>query len=102
MRNVRKERTNLATEQFRNLVASVGLAVSGITIVGVVAIIRSKVLHWRIYAQFFATSKDYRIPKPFDPATLEWGIDTRNTVATVVPDILLPTTFLVAWGWLLV
>jgi hypothetical protein len=81
---------------FRDVVAAAGVALAVITLVGVVAVIVSKVLAWRTYATFFARSTRH-LPPPLDGAPLQWGVCTLNTVLTLAPDVLQPIILGVAW-----
>ena len=81
--------------RFRQVVAASGIAFAVITLVGVVAVIGSKVMSWREYAAYF--SGDARPPRPLDRGRLQWGVRTWNTWITLAPDVLQPIVLGVAW-----
>ena len=89
-------------DEFRTIVASAGLAVAIVTLGGVSTVIRSKYLSWRSYAAFYRDSKVHRLPEPHYGKPLQWGVETRNTWLTLLPDVLLPLIFAGAWIFLLV
>jgi hypothetical protein len=82
----------------RNAVIGVGTATAILTFAGVFGVVRSKWLSWRDYQQFFGDGR--RLPAPLNSRKLQWGVRTRNTYATLLPDLLLPLGFAAAWMWL--
>src|SRR5215208_4554200 len=48
-------------------------------------LIRSKYLSWKIYKKFYAANQ-HRLPQPLQQLKLQWGVRTRNTKWTLVPD----------------
>jgi hypothetical protein len=84
----------------RDALASLGLAVAISILVGIVALIRSKYLSWKMYQCFYEESPMYQLPQPFKQ--LDWGVETCNTLLTLVPDVALPTIFATIWTVLLV
>lgn len=85
--------------EFRKIVACVGFAAAIVTLFGVLAVIKSKFLSWLEYEKFYRQST-WRLPRPLDK--LAWGVDTDNTLRTLVPDVLLPYIFAGAWFFVLV
>ena len=85
--------------EFREVVAFSGLALAIVTLVGVISVINSKRLSWRQYETFYS-SRESLLPKPHK-TPLQWGVNTRNTVLTLAPEVLMPLIFLVAWIFLL-
>jgi hypothetical protein len=88
-------------DQFRDIVASSGLAIALIILVGMLALIRSKVLSWRAYKDFYDEEETPNPPRPLDRGPLEWGVHSRTTPLTLLPDVLLPLVFVMAWCLLL-
>jgi hypothetical protein len=86
---------------FRRVIAYVGVATAIVTLFGVLFIIVSKFLSWRRYSKFYRTSPMYSPPRPLHEKPLAWGVHSFNTVLTLVPDILLPLIFAVAWWYVL-
>jgi hypothetical protein len=86
---------------FREVVAGAGLAIALITLVGVSALIISKLVAWRDYREFFARLDGRTLPEPFSGERLQWGVRTVNTVVTLAPDVLFPVVFALAWSALL-
>jgi hypothetical protein len=88
---------------FRTAVSRAGLAIAVIVLIGVVALINSKRIAWRRYRSYFA-SPDHPnavpLPKPRDSRGLQWGVWTPNTIVALLPDVMLPIVFIVAWLWL--
>ena len=74
--------------KFGTIVSVTAIFVALIMFVGVIAVIRSKKLSFNEYRS------------SFDPEA-EWGIETRTTIASLVPDGFLPLVFAVVWTWLL-
>ena len=90
---------------FRTVVAWSGVAVAVISALGVLALLRSKRLSYVEYRNYFEGcfgDSPQKLPEPLDRQTLQWGVDTRNTWFTLVPDVLLPTVFVIGWLYLLV
>jgi len=85
-------------DEFRRVVAYSGLSIALIVLVGVVALIRSKFRSWKAYRAFYVDSKTVDPPRPLDKGPLEWGVLTRNTFVTLLPDVLLPLVFVAAWS----
>jgi hypothetical protein len=90
--------TGVGLETFRVVVAYLGLTIAAIILVGVSALVNSKRMSWRAYREFFEQSATVDPPRPLDRRPLEWGVRTGNTVMTLLPDVLLPLAFIVAWG----
>lgn len=88
-------------DTFRDVVAASGLAIAVITLVGVVALLISKLLSWQDYKRFFAGSETPNPPRPLDRKALQWGVRSWNTPFALLPDLLLPNVFIVGWLWLL-
>ena len=86
---------------FRFVVACSGVAVAVMVFAGVVSVVSSKHLSWTEYRDFFDRSGTPDPPRPFEDRTLEWGVNTKNTWRTLLPDALLPPLFVVAWCALL-
>jgi hypothetical protein len=104
---------------FRKVVACSGLLVAIITLIGVLAIINSKFLSWRMYRKFYPrnrnshkrnrfwpfkreqnappSSEEPELPGPLKGNSLQWGVNTFNTLVTLLPDVALPVIFAVAW-----
>jgi hypothetical protein len=80
---------------FRSVVAFVGLAVASVTLIGVSAVIVSKLLSWQAYQAFYHDAPEY-LPKPHKKP-LPWGVQTLNTWVSLAPDLLMPVIFIVAW-----
>jgi hypothetical protein len=85
-------------DEFRLVIAYSGLSIALIVLVGVIALIRSKFRSWKAYRAFYLDSKTVAPPRPLDTGPLEWGVLTRNTLVTLLPDVLLPLVFVVAWS----
>jgi len=67
-----------------------------VTFGGVIAVIRSKYLSWQEYKKFYDEFKEYFLPQPLAGKALHWGV-TTNTWLSLMPDVLLPFIFFVAW-----
>jgi hypothetical protein len=88
--------------EFRKVVAYSGFAVAVVTLIGVLALITSKILAWRDYERFYsAFPKELPLPRPMNERSHQWGVRTWNTPITLVPDVFLPLIFAVAWLFLL-
>jgi hypothetical protein len=96
--------------EFHRVVACSGFLVAVVTLIGVLAIINSKFLSWRKYRKYYPPSKKKRtvltferphLPGPLDEKPLRWGVNTFNTILTLLPDVLLPVIFAGAWLFLL-
>jgi hypothetical protein len=86
--------------EFRYVIAFAGLAMAVVTFVGVLAIINSKRLAWKLYAKYYKENQ-IKPPPPINAKPLQWGVNTHNTWLTLAPDVLLPFIFGVAWVLLL-
>jgi hypothetical protein len=86
-------------EEFRNVVAGVGMGISGIVLVGVVFLIVSKLRAWAEYRDYFAEGGTPQLP--LGGEKLKWGAGHWNTFLTLLPDVLLPIAFLVGW-WVII
>jgi hypothetical protein len=91
--------TSDGLHHFRLWIAVSGLAIAAIVFLGVLALIFSKWLSWKIYEEFYRDHRD--LPGPLDRTSLQWGVLTWNTPLTLLPDVLLPWVFIVAWSVLL-
>jgi hypothetical protein len=69
---------------FRRLIAWVGLLVAVVTLLGVLAVMRSKRRSWLLYKDFYRKSAWCSLPRPLDDRPLEWGVLTTNTRWTLV------------------
>jgi len=87
-------------ETFRQVVASAGVAVAIVTLIGVVAVIRSKLISWQMYRDFYLDHEGH-LPQPITEPALPWGVNTGNTLVTLLPDVALPLIFAFAWTVLL-
>ena len=85
-------------ESFRDAVGWAGLSIAVLVLVGVLGLIRSKRRSWSTYKAFFDSSETLDPPKPLSRVPLEWGVETRNTHLTLLPDVLLPLVFIGAWA----
>jgi hypothetical protein len=79
----------------RLAIASLGLAVATSILVGILALIRSKYLSFKMYQKFYRKTCMYQLPQPLK--RLDWGVRTSNTWLTLVPDMLLPVIFAAVW-----
>lgn len=91
-----------AVTEFRNVIAGVGLAVAVVTLIGVLALIRSKYRSWAMYQDFYRRFTWYSLPRPLNEEPLQWGVLTNNTWFTLLPDFALPVVFGGAWLFVLV
>jgi hypothetical protein len=83
---------------FRRVVAGSGIAIALIMLVGVAALVNSKRLSWNNYRKFFLENSDtLRLPGPLADRSLQWGVDTRNTLVALFPELAIPIVFIVAW-----
>jgi len=82
---------------FRTIIALLGSMVAIVTLVGVAAVINSKRLSRIKYMKFYCNFREYSLPKPHKNP-LQWGVSTCNTWFTLIPDLILPFSFAVAWG----
>jgi hypothetical protein len=93
-------------ETFRNVVAASGVSIAAIVFVSTVALLNSKRLSWKSYARFFGDPARQppgpikQLPGPLKNEPLQWGVDTRNTWVALLPDVMLPVVFIVAWCFL--
>ena len=86
--------------EFRTVVSRAGLAIAAIVLVGVIALINSKRLAWTSYRSYFgdqATADAVPLPQPLADRGLQWGVRTPNTAVALLPDVLLPIVFILAW-----
>jgi hypothetical protein len=81
----------------RKVFASIGFLVAPMTFVGVVALIISKFISWHDYRKFYRTFPLYSLPRPLEVRSRQWGVRTLNTWVTLLPDLLLPIIFALAW-----
>jgi hypothetical protein len=87
------------SNEFHRVVALAGFAIAVLTLIDVLAIIRSKRLSWRQYRDFYSAHK-LPLPGPLAEKEHQWGTNTRNTWFTLTLDILLPVIFAGAWLYL--
>jgi hypothetical protein len=85
-------------ESFRDAVAGTGVTIAVLVLVGVLGLIRSKRRSWKTYKVFFGSSETLEPPRPLSRVPLEWGVETRNTYVTLLPDVFLPLVFIVVWA----
>jgi hypothetical protein len=85
-----------AADEFRDAVAWSGFFIAAIVLFGVLFLINSKRRSWKDYEVFFRDHAP-KPPKPFDDGGLQWGVRTWNTRLTLLPEVLLPVVFIVAW-----
>jgi hypothetical protein len=89
-------------DHFRGVVAWAGLIIAAFTLLGIAAHINSKRLSWKQYQNFYKNSTTtVHLPAPFEDKKLAWGVNTYNTLLTLIPDIGFPAVFIGAWWWLL-
>lgn len=90
--------TNPDALHFRRVVAASGITLAVITLLGVAAVIGSKVTSWCDYKAFFSSdTAGARPPQPLDRGQLQWGVRTWNTWITLAPDVLQPVVLGTAW-----
>jgi len=88
--------------EFRRAVAYAGLLVAAATLIGIVGLIISKVISFLEYRRFYNPKcPKLLLPGPLVGKKLQWGVNTFNTCLTLVPDVLLPIIFALAWLYLL-
>jgi hypothetical protein len=102
-------------DEFRTVVAYLGMWIAGSVLIGLVFLVRSKRVSWREYRDFFAHTDTPMLlafrarPIPPDPPDLpsllgnkqlKWGAGDKITYLTLAPDFLLPLGFIVAWCFL--
>ncbi|MGD6978881.1 hypothetical protein [Citricoccus sp. CH26A] len=81
---------------FRTVVASIGLALSVATVVGVAAVINSKRRSFLAYRDF--CKKQRIVPlEAHGGSEAQWGVSTPNTWVTLIPDVATPVLFIVGW-----
>jgi hypothetical protein len=85
--------------KFRYAIAISGLATAIVIFIGILALINSKYQSWKMYKDFYESCPD-QLPLPL--LNLQWGVETRNTWRTLLPDLSLPVIFAVAWIVILV
>jgi hypothetical protein len=90
------------SNEFRKVIAISGFAISVVIFVGVLALINSKRILWLDYRHLYShLAKEVRLPRPADERPHQWGVRTVNTLFTLLPDVLLPVIFALAWLFLL-
>jgi hypothetical protein len=82
---------------FRQVVIGTGVAIALIDLVGVGTLIAAKFLHWRKYRALFITSEKLTLPEPLNERPLQWGMQSVLTAISLVPDVLFPMAFAIAW-----
>ena len=83
-------------ETFQSVVPWLGIFVAATILFGVVFLIIAKWCSFRSYEEYFSKNENKcRLPKPFEE--LKWGANKWITAATLVPDVILPIFFIVAW-----
>jgi hypothetical protein len=84
------------SSDLRNTIAAAGAAMAVLTFIGILALVRSKYLSWKLHEAFFdnCAEKEDRLPRPL--TRLDWGVRTRNTMITLSPDLMLPVIFVAA------
>ena len=70
---------------FLKVMATVGAVTASLILVGIVAAVVAKYSVWRDYQSFDQKA--------------QWGARTWITVVALLPEIALPTAFIVAWVW---
>jgi hypothetical protein len=90
---------NAHASTFRWVVAGIGLVLAGVTLVGVGAVINSK---WQSFLAYKAFCNERGIDslEPHGASgvrEVQWGVRTRNTRLTLLPDALTPAIFLTGW-----
>jgi hypothetical protein len=85
---------------FRSVVAWVGLILGILTLIGVGAVVNSKMLSFRNY-KAYCIQHGFLPPEPHGARKVEWGVRTGNTLLTLLPDIFTPILFTGGWAWLL-
>ncbi len=89
--------------EFRKVVAAAGLLVAAATLLGILGLIRSKRMSFRDYRAFYdPLSPKSPLPGPLKGKELQWGVNTHTTWLTLVPDMVLPIIFAVAWLYLFI
>lgn len=89
------ENANNSSQEFRDVIAWSGVSIAAIVLIGVLALIISKFQSWRGCRTFF----DEEAPRfyPLNRDGLQWGVKTKLTPLDLLPDVLLPVVFIVAW-----
>jgi len=82
---------------FRQVIIFTGVAIALITMVGVGALIFSKIWSWLKYRALFLASEKLTLPEPLNEQPLPWGVQSNNTAITLIPDLALPLVFARAW-----
>lgn len=91
------------SSEFRMVIALSGFAVAVVTLIGVLALITSKILSWWDYNKFYSAFPNVRLlPRPLNGRSYQWGVRTWNTPITLLPDVSLPVIFALAWLFLLI
>jgi hypothetical protein len=97
----RNQSTSEGLDRFRTVVAWSGLLIAAVILIGVIALIRSKLVSWRAYRDFFGEEGPPDLPRPLDREPLRWGVQSGNTLLALLPDVLLPIIFIGAWAHLI-
>lgn len=100
------EVASCATTQLMDSLPLLGMLLSILTFVGVLAVINSKRMSWVDYCAHYGESRPRFVPsqartefswRRHKEDRLPWGVRTVNTVISLVPDLLYPVVFFVAW-----
>ena len=100
------ETQSAATRQLMHWLPILGELLSVLTFVGVLAVVNSKRISWVDYRDRFGGSPPSFVPNRAWTARswrgrkqrrLPWGVRTSNTVASLLPDLLYPVVFFLAW-----
>jgi hypothetical protein len=94
-----------AADQFRRIVQALGITLSAISWIGVLAVINSKRLSWKDYQRHFQAVRPAFVPasawvERSPDGGLPWGVRTPNTRVALAPDTLLPLVFIAAWAFM--
>lgn len=88
---------------FRLVISSAAALFALTSWFGVARLVRSKEESWKIYEAYFIKHHDeVPLPGPLCEKTLQWGVETKNTRLTLLPDKVLPWIFVLAWSFLLI
>jgi len=85
---------------FCTIVALIGIVLGIVTFIGVGAVIISKWLSFRGY-KAYCTGRKIPPPEPHAARKVQWGVNTTNTLVTLLPDVLTPLLFAAGWICLL-
>ena len=83
-------------DSFRQVVAGAGIAIATVSLIGLLGLIYSKWRSWRDYNDFYGWDGRW-LPRPLHRRKLEWGVRTKNTWITLLPDVGITVIFIVAW-----